>query len=79
MKRKVLVILSNQYNRTQKARFIELDCDEEGNIHKERPLRAQPTKAQYDEVWENNEGRTEFASCHRFQRHYRHKLEKKKK
>lgn len=79
MKRKVLVILSNRLNRTQKARFIELDCDEKGDIHKERRLRAQPGEARYDEVWENDEGRTEFGSCHRFKRHYRHKLEKKKK
>ena len=57
MKRKVLVILSNRLNRLQKARFIELDCDAEGNIHKERPLRSQPREPRYHEVWENDDGR----------------------
>ena len=48
MKRKVLVILSNRLNRLQKPRFIELDCDEEGNILKERALRSQPREPRYD-------------------------------
>ena len=78
MKRKILIILSNRWNRSQKARFLELDCDPEGNILKERPLRAQPREAKYHEVWENDEGRTEFASCHRFKRKYGHKLQKAK-
>lgn len=76
MKRKILIILSNRYNRTQKPRFLELDCDAQGNIHKQRPLRAAPRQPQYDEVWENDEGRTEFASCHNFRRKYSHKLQK---
>jgi hypothetical protein len=78
MKRKILVILSNRVNRSQKARFLELDCDAEGTILKERRLRSEPREARYDEVWENDEGRTEFASCHRFKRSYRHKLQKRK-
>ena len=78
MKRKVLIILSNRLNRLQKARFIELDCDEEGNIHKERPLRSQPREPRYHEVWENDDGKTDFASCHRFKRKYGHALEKPK-
>jgi hypothetical protein len=76
MKRKVLVILSNRLNRLQKARFIELDCDEEGNILKETPLRSQPRKPLYHEVWENDDGKTDFTSCHSFKRKYRHALEK---
>jgi len=76
MKRKVLVILSNRWNRNQKSRFLELDCDAEGTILKERALRAQPREPRYDEVWENDEGRTEFAACHRFKRKYGHKLQK---
>jgi hypothetical protein len=78
MKRKVLIILSNRLNRSQKARFIELDCDEKGNILKERPLRGQPREPRYAEVWENDDGKTDFASCHSFKRKYRHALEKLK-
>jgi hypothetical protein len=40
MKRKALIILSNRLNRSQKPRFIELDCDEEGSILKEHRVRA---------------------------------------
>ena len=78
MKRTVLVILSNRWNRNQKPRFLELDCDAEGNILKERVLRAQPRESRFDEVWENDEGRREFEACHRFKRLYGHKLQKKK-
>jgi hypothetical protein len=78
MKRKILVILSNRWDRLQTARFIELDCDEEGNILKERSLRRQPREPRYDEVWENDEARTDFASCRRFYRRYSHKLQKPK-
>ena len=76
MKRKILIILSNRYNRTQKPRFLELDCDAKGNIFKQRPLRRQPSQPQYHEVWENDEGRSDFASCHNFRRKYSHKLQK---
>src|SRR5690348_5578386 len=79
MKRKILIILSNRWNRSQKSRFLEIDCDAEGNILKERRLRSQPREARYHEVWENDEGRSEFASCHRFKRQYGHKLQKPKK
>jgi hypothetical protein len=78
MKRKILIILSNRWSRSQKSRFLELECDPEGNILKERALRSQPREAKYHEVWENDEGRTEFASCHRFKRKYGHKLQKAK-
>ena len=78
MKRKVLVILSNRLNRLQKPRFIELDSDEEGYILKERPLRSQPREPRYHEVWENDNGKTDFASCHSFKRKYGHALEKAK-
>jgi len=79
MKRKVLVILSNRLNRSQKARFIELDCDEEGTILKERALRSQPREPRYHEVWENDDGKTDFGSCHSFKRKYGHALEKFKR
>jgi hypothetical protein len=78
MTRKVLIILSNRLSRSQKPRFIELDCDEEGSILKERPLRSQPREPRYQEVWENDDGKTDFASCHRFKRKYGHPLEKPK-
>ncbi|HPC62285.1 MAG TPA: hypothetical protein PKX23_16615 [Verrucomicrobiota bacterium] len=76
--RKILVILSNRVNRTQPPRHLELLSDEDGNILKETRLRGAPTKPIYDEVWENDEGRTEFASCFRFNRKYGHKLQKPK-
>jgi len=76
MKRKILIILSNRLRSLQKPRWLELDSDEKGNIYKQRPLRAQPRQARYDEVWENDEGRSEFTSCFRFKRKYRHKLQK---
>ncbi len=77
-KRKVLIILSNRWNRLEEPRFLELDCDAEGTIYEERKLRGQPGQAVYDEVWENDEAKTDFASCHRFKRHYGHKLQKPK-
>jgi hypothetical protein len=77
MKRKVLVILSNRWALLQKPHFIELDCDAEGNIHKEKRLRSEPRVARYDEVWENDEAKTDFASCHSFKRKYSHKLQKR--
>ena len=76
MKRKVLVILSNRWNRNQKPCFLELDCDSKGTILKQRALRQAPREARYHEVWENDEGRTDFNACHRFKRKYGHKLQK---
>ena len=76
MKRKILIILSNRLNPLQKPRWLELDSDDKGNIFKERPLRAQPRESRYDEVWENDDGKTVFASCFRFKRNYGHKLQK---
>jgi hypothetical protein len=78
MKRKVLVILSNRLNRLQKPRYIEVDCDEKGSVLKEHRLRSQPRQPRYHEVWENDDGKTDFASCHSFKRKYRHPLEKPK-
>ena len=78
MKRTVLVILSNRLNRWQKPRFIEVSCDNEGNILKERALRGEPREARFDEVWENDDGKTDFSSCHSFKRKYGHALQKPK-
>jgi len=78
MKRKILVILSNRWNKSQKPRFLELDADNKGTILKERALRSQPKKPAYDEVWENDEGKSTLASCNRIKRKYRHSLEKRK-
>lgn len=76
-KRKILVILSNRLDRNHKLRFLELECDAEGNIHKQQTLRSQPREARFDEVWENDEGRSDFNACHRFKRRYGHKLQRK--
>jgi hypothetical protein len=76
MKRKVLVILSNRWSPTAKRRYLEVECDEQGTVLKEHALRSEPREPRYDEVWENDEGRTEFASCHRFKKKYGHKLQK---
>lgn len=76
MKRKILIILSNRHNRTQKPHFLELDCDDQGNVLSQRPLRGQPSRPQYHEVWENDDGRTDFTSCYSFRRKYGHKLQK---
>lgn len=76
MKRRVLVILSNRLNRSQKARFFELDCKNDGTILKERRLPRLPRAPRYDEVWENDDGKTAISSCASFKRKYRHPLEK---
>jgi hypothetical protein len=78
MKRKILVILSNRWNRSQKPRYLELHCDAAGNILKERPLRGQPRQACYHEVWENDENKSDLAACNRVKRKYGHKLERPK-
>lgn len=78
MKRQVLVILSNRLNRLQKPRFIEITCDEQGNILRQSTLRRPPREARFDEVWENDDGKTDFASCHSFKRQYGHALQKPK-
>ncbi len=74
-----MVILSNRWNRSQKPRYVELDCDEKGNIHKERPLRSAPRQPAYDEVWENDEGKTALSSAYRLKRKYGHALERRKR
>ena len=76
--RKILVILSNRFDRNGKKHFLELDADEKGNILKEKKLRSEPRKPLFDEVWENDEGKLDMASCNRFSRKYRHRLEKPK-
>ena len=76
MKRKILVILSNRLNLSQRKQFIEVDCDDQGNILKEHLLSRQPRQPAYAEVWENDEGKTEISSCNRFKRRYRHPLQK---
>ena len=77
--RKILVILSNRFSRSQKPKFIELKCDDEGNILKQKPLRASPAEPRFDEVWENNEGKISMDACHSFSRIYSHKLQRKKR
>jgi len=74
--RKILVILSNRWNRSQKLLFVELAADNKGNVLKERPLRSRPRRSIYDEVWENDQGKTSWAACNRFRRKYPHPLER---
>ena len=77
MKRTVLVILSNRLDRFQKPRYLELVCDEDGTVLKQKKLRAEPKTPAYHEVWENDEGRSDFDTCHRFSRKYGHKWQRK--
>jgi hypothetical protein len=78
MNRKILLILTNRWDRNQKPRFVEVDADNKGNVLKERPLRAQPREPVYAEVWENDEGKSVWAECNSFRRKYPHPLEKPK-
>ena len=71
-------MLSNRFNRSQKPKVFELKCDDEGNILKQKPLRAVPAESRFDEVWENNEGKTSMDACHSFSRKYGHKLQRKR-
>ncbi len=77
MNRKVLVILSNRWNRNQTPRYLEIDCDEKGTVLKEKTLRSKPKTAKYHEVWENDQNKTDFNACHKFSRKYGHPLQKK--
>lgn len=74
--RKILVIMSNRLNHFQKIKYLELECKSDGTILEERPLRGEPRQPVYDEVWENDEGKTSFDSCTRMKRKYGHKLQK---
>jgi hypothetical protein len=76
--RKVLVILSNRLNRNDKVRFFEIEADDKGNILKEQKLRSEPRAARFDEVWENDDGKPDMSTCHRFKRKYGHKLQRPK-
>jgi hypothetical protein len=74
MKRQILVILKNRFNPSQAAKYIELECKSDGSILKEQVLKRVPREAKYEEVWENNEGKTELASCMRMSKKYTHPL-----
>lgn len=76
-KRTVLVILRNRFAPTEPARFLELECNDKGDILAEKNLRAEPKQATFDEVWENDEGKRTLDDCNRIKRIYRHRLEKK--
>lgn len=76
-KRKILVVLSNRVNPNQVPKYIEVTADDKGTILEEKVLRTRPGKANYLEVWENDEGRTELSSCTRFKHKYNHPLQKK--
>jgi hypothetical protein len=74
--RKILIILSNRFNRSQRLRYIELAADNQGNVLKEGRLRGRPAKPSFDEVWENDDGKSEWTECKGFRRRYPHPLEK---
>jgi len=78
MKRKVLVILSNRLAPIEPAKHLEILCDDEGSVLSQRKLSRPPTQPIYDEVWQNEEGRTSFDSTHSFKRRYGHRLQKPK-
>ena len=76
--RTILVILLNRFIPSVAPRYVEVDCDDKGDILKERPLKREPKDPIYDEVWQNDDGKSEISSCNSFKRKYRHALEKKK-
>lgn len=76
--RKVLVVLTNRFQRAAKPKWFELECQEDGSIVSEIQLKGQPRKAVYDEVWENDDGKTSIDSCTRMSRKYTHPLQKPK-
>lgn len=78
MNRKILLILTNRWDRTKKPRFVEVEADDKGNALTERALRTQPRKPIYAEVWENDEGKAAWAECNSFRRKYPHPLEQPK-
>ncbi len=75
--RKVLVIMSNRFTPMKPAKYIELECKSDGTILKETTLKREPKKPVYDEVWENDDGKTSLDSCTRIQKKYNHKLQKR--
>lgn len=74
--RTVLVILSNRFNRVQAAKYFQLVCEADGTVLEENELPEAPDKAIYDEVWENDEGKTSMDSCRSMKRKYDHALQK---
>jgi hypothetical protein len=76
MKRKILVILSNRFQRSKRPLYLEIACDKDGTILSEKRLKAKPRKAVYDEVWQNDGGRDSIDACNRMKRDYRHPLQK---
>ena len=74
--RTVLVILKNRFTPLAAIRFVEIECQQDGTILREKVLRSEPKEARFAEVWFNDEGKKSIADCTRFKRLYRHKLEK---
>lgn len=76
--RKVLVILTNRFQSSAKPKYFEMSCREDGTILSEVQLKSAPRQPVYDEVWENNDGKTSVDSCTRMTRKYTHPLQKPK-
>ncbi|MPN05232.1 hypothetical protein SDC9_152482 [bioreactor metagenome] len=78
MNRTVLVVLSNRLDRLVKPIYLQIECNDLGDILSERKLRSEPKQPIFDEIWENDEGRKDLDSCRNFKRKFGHKLQKKK-
>lgn len=74
--RKILVILSDRLNRSKKPLYLELFCKPDGTILKETRLKKLPTEPCYEEVWQNDDGKSSLDTCTSMSRCYRHALEK---
>lgn len=75
IRRTVLVMLKNRFTPLETPRFVEIECQQDGTILREKVLRSEPKEARFAEVWFNDEGKKSIADCTRFKRIYRHKLE----
>ena len=78
MNKKVLVILYNRFTPGKKVSHFELSCKPDGTVLSEVKLKGKPRQPVYDEVWENDDGKTDIDSCTRMKRHYKHRLIKPK-
>ena len=73
--RKILCILSDRLNRQKKPIHLELLCKPDGSILKETRLTRLPDEPCYEEVWQNDDGKSSLDTCTSMSRMYRHALE----
>jgi hypothetical protein len=72
----VLVILSNRLDPKWRTRYYQIHSKPDGTVLREVELKRRPA-SEFDEVWENDDGRTSIDSCTRMRRHYKHPLIKR--